>query len=65
MTTTRYMVSRSLKIILQPSADCSAEGCDWDYPESQDARNAAKEHVRESGHPVIIKTEILEEWEPA
>lgn len=65
MTTTRYRVERSLKIALRPSADCNAEGCDWTHPESQYTRDAAKEHVRDSGHPVIIKTETLEEWEPA
>lgn len=61
----RYIVERTCKITLKPSADCNAEGCDWSHPESQHTREEAKEHVRYSGHPVIIKTETLEEWEPA
>lgn len=61
---TRWKAELSIKLGLQPEAECNAEGCDWSHPESRHTRQAAKEHVRSAGHPVIIETKTLEEWEP-
>jgi hypothetical protein len=55
----------NIRLSYQPSAECNAVGCDWAHPCSPVTRQAAKDHVRFKGHPVIIETKTVEEWEPA
>jgi hypothetical protein len=58
-------IERAIKLAYNPSAYCNAEGCLWFHNSSPNTRQAAKDHVRFKGHPVIIETKTIEEWEPA
>jgi len=63
--TTRIKAELNIKLAYRPSAECNAEGCTWTHPSSPKTRERAKDHVRIAGHPVIIETKTIEEWEPA
>lgn len=62
---TKYKAELSIRLGMRPSAECNAEGCSWSHPCSSRTRQAAKDHVRFAGHPVIIEKKTVEEWVPA
>jgi hypothetical protein len=64
MPAARIKAELRTKLAYQPSAECNAEGCTWKHRCSPSTRVAAKDHVRMAGHPVIIETLTVEEWEP-
>jgi S-formylglutathione hydrolase FrmB len=54
-------VSRVTKVVgvkLNPSAECNSPDCMWGSLESAWTRNDAKEHVKATGHPVVVRTVI-------
>ena len=65
MSANKTKAELRIKLGYQPSAECNAVGCSWSHGSSAVTRQLAKDHVRFAGHPVIIETKTVEEWEPA
>ncbi len=49
-------ITKALSETLQPRAQCLA--CDWMHGPHRSTRDEAKWHVRSTGHPVRVVTEI-------
>lgn len=50
----------SFGVKLNPHAICQGpngdgEGCKWTYPHSPNARSAAKDHVKHTGHVIVVE----------
>lgn len=49
-------VMHTLSVGLNPLAVCDEEGCRFHSPESPQTRDLAKEHVKATGHRVLVET---------
>jgi hypothetical protein len=59
-----YVPERTLEVQYNPRAECNIVGCDWEVGASRSARQRAKDHVRFTGHEVIITVERIATWGP-
>lgn len=49
-------VVRQVSMAMQPYAVCAEDSCPWEREESSISREQAKQHVRDSGHEVVVVT---------